>query len=160
MKKVSGLLAVLFAATLIAQTPPKAPEPPKTKEIAVQSSVSEDALVTLYQDLSDNKKKANDTLQQARTALDAKNKPIQAQIDPLNKQIQANNDEAQKNFTTAVAPFNNNVGRDQAEIEGIEKIVKKEQSLPDDATFDLNTGKWVEQPVAPPPAAPPAPAKK
>jgi hypothetical protein len=145
MKKVSGILAILFAASLLgAQAPAtKTPEPPKTKEIAVQSSVSEDALVATYQDFSDNKKKTNDILQQARATLDAKNKPIQAQIDPLEKQIQANNEEANRNYQTAVQPFASNVSRDQAQIDAIAKLVKKEQNLPDNANFDLETGKWV-----------------
>lgn len=153
--KVS-VLAILFAASILgAQTPAtKAPEAAKTHEITVQSSVSENALTTLYQDLADNKKKANDTLQQARAALDAKNKPIQDKITPLQKQIDANNDEALKNFNTAVAPFNNTIGRDQAQIDAIANLVKKEQNLPADSNFDLNTGKWVQ------PDAAPAPAKK
>ena len=151
MKKVSGFLAILFAATILgAQAPAtKAPEPPKTKEITVQSSVSEDALTTLYKDLSDNKKKANDTLQQARAALDQKNKPILDKMKPLQDQINTNNSEAATNFNTAVAPFNTNIGRDQAQIDAIAKLVQKEQNLPDNATFDLNTGKWVV-PDAPP----------
>ena len=142
MKKVLGLLAILFTATaLCAQTP--VPTQPKTKEIAVQSSVSEDALLTIYKDFADNRDKANVVLQQARAALDAKNKPIVAQIAPLQKQIDANNEEANKNYGTAVQPFQVNVQRDTAQIEAIQKVVKSEQKLPDNATFDLTTGKWV-----------------
>ena len=142
MRKVLGLLAILFTATaLCAQAP--APTQPKTKEIAVQSSVSEDALLTIYKDFADNRDKANVVLQQARAALDAKNKPIVAQIAPLQKQIDANNEEANKNYGTAVQPFQVNVQRDTAQIEAIQKVVKSEQKLPDNATFDLTTGKWV-----------------
>jgi hypothetical protein len=162
MKRVSGLLAVLFAATLLGAQAPKTPNTPKSKEVTVRSSVSEDALVALYQDLSENKKKANDTLQQARATLNAKNKPIQAQIDPLQKQLETNNDEAQRNFTTAVTPFNTNLARDQAQIEAIEKLVKKEQNLPDNVVFDLSTGEWIENPSTTTlPVGPPvAPVKK
>ena len=157
MKKVLGLLATLFTATaLCAQAP--APTQPKTKEIAVQSSVSENALLSIYKDFSDNKDKANTVLQQARASLDAKNKPIVAQIAPLQKQIDANNQEANTNYGTAVQPFQINLQRDQAQIESIEKIVKTEQNLPDNASFDLATGKWVVPDTTPPVA--PAPAKK
>jgi hypothetical protein len=149
--KVSGILAILFATTAFAQTPaPKPTDTPKTTEITVQSSVSEDALLSIYKDLKAKKDSLNTVLQQARASLDEKNKPIQAKIDPLQKQIQANNDEASKNFQTAVQPFQVDAARDSAQIDSIIKIVKQEQKLPDNATFDLNTGKWVV----------PAPAKK
>lgn len=152
MKKVIGLLAILFTASaLVAQAPP---QQPKTKEIAVQPSVSENALLLIYKDFSENKSKANDVLQQARAALDAKNKPIVAQIAPLQKQIDANNAEANTNYGTAVQPFQVNLQRDQAQIEAIQKVVKTEQKLPDNATFDLSSGKWTvpDAPVAPAPA--------
>ena len=151
MKKVIGLLAILFTASaLVAQAPP---QQPKTKEIAVQPSVSENALLLIYKDFSENKSKANDVLQQARAALDAKNKPIVAQIAPLQKQIDANNAEANTNYGTAVQPFQVNLQRDQAQIEAIQKVVKTEQKLPDNATFDLSSGKWTvpDAPVAPAP---------
>src|ERR1039457_5289246 len=123
MKKVIGLLAILFTTTALYSQAP-APNQPKTKEIAVQSSVSEDDLLTIYKDFSENKSKANDVLQQARAALDAKNKPIVAQITPLQKQIDANNTEANTNYGTAVQPFQVNLQRDQAQIEAIQKVVK------------------------------------
>ena len=159
MKRFVAIFASLvFATTLGAQTPaPKPPDPPKTTEITVQSSVSEDVLLSVYKDLSDKKTTLNTTLQQARASLDAKNKPIQDTIDPLQKQIQANNDEAYKNFQAAIQPFQVDVARDSAQIDAIQKVVKQEQNLPDNATFDLNTGKWVV-PVTPPAA--PTPAKK
>ena len=151
--KVIGLLAILFVSTALYSQAP-APNQPKTKEIAVQSSVSEDALLAIYKDFSDNKDKANAVLQQARAALDAKNKPIVAQIAPLQKQIDANNAEANTNYGTAVQPFQVNLQRDQAQIEAIQKVVKTEQKLPDNATFDLSSGKWTvpDVPVAPAPA--------
>ena len=156
MKKVIGLLAILFTAgTLVAQTAaPKPPDQPKTKEVQVASSVSEDALLAIYKDFADNKDKANTVLQQARAALDAKNKPILDKITPLQKQIDANNQEANTNYGTAVQPFQINLQRDQAQIEAIQKVVKTEQKLPDNATFDLSSGKWTvpDAPVAPAPA--------
>ena len=144
------------ATILGAQTPaPKPAEPSKTTEITVQTSVAENALLALYKDLSDKKASINTSLQQARFSLDAKNKPIQEKIDPLQKQIQANNNEAAQNFQTAVQPFQVDVARDSAQVDALIKVIKDEQKLPDNATFDTDKGKWVV-PVTPPAA----PAKK
>lgn len=150
--KVSGILAILFATTALAQTPaPKPADQPKTTEITVQTSVAETSLLDLYKDLSDKKTALNTTFQQARASLDSKNKPIQEKIDPLQKQLQANNDEAIKNFQTAAQPLQSDIVRDSAQVDVMVKLIKKEQKLPDNATFDLNSGKWVV-PVTPAPA--------
>ena len=67
MKKVSGILAILFvASTLLAQAPAKAPEAPKTKEIAVKSSTAEDGSASVVSGLHrQQEEKASDTLQQS-----------------------------------------------------------------------------------------------
>ena len=127
-----------------------------TTEIAVKSSPTEDALVDVAKKNADTSKVINDLLQQARTALDAKNKPIvdeikaksakwQAKIDEDTKDLQA---QLKKNGDTATAEFQQKVGGLQGQVaplqtlQTLEGIVKKEQGLPDDATFDDQRQVW------------------
>jgi seryl-tRNA synthetase len=146
---------LLGAGVLVAQTP--APKPTPTKEITVQSSTSQDALLVIYKTLDENRTKINTALQQARAELDKENKPIQDKIDPLQKQIEANNRTIGQKFQDTTAPFRQNYQTAAAQIEAVSKLVKAENKLPDNATFDTNTGKWTV-PDQPAPAAPTATA--
>jgi hypothetical protein len=147
--------AVVFAYALQAQDKPLV-VPSATKEITVKGSPTEDALVDIAKKNADTTKVVNDLLQQARTALDAKNKPIideikeksakwQAKIDADTKDLQA---QLKKNSDDATAAFQQKVGTLQGQVvpaqtlQTLEGIVKKEQGLPDNATFDEQKQVW------------------
>ena len=155
--KLAALLFLGAAAAVFAQTPAP-PAAPPTKEITVQPSTSENDLIAIYADLDAARKKYNDLLAAARSELDKENKPLQAKIDPIQKQMTDNNQKVGQKFQTDSAPFKTSLQKDSIQIEAIESLVKKEQNLPADAKFDINTGKWVVPIKAP--AAPSGEVKK
>lgn len=141
IKFIGLVLSAVLSTAVYAQTAPAKPTP--TKDVVVNSSAAEDSLKAIYKDLSDTKKKADVELQQARSILDAKNKPIQAKIDPLQKEIEANNTEASQKYQATVSPLYATTQKDTAQIQALEAVVRKEQALPANATFDLEKGKWI-----------------
>jgi Skp family chaperone for outer membrane proteins len=152
------LLFVPFAFTQQAK--------PATTEVAVKSTPASDALVQLGKDQTTDSKTFNDKLQQARTALDSSRKTLQADLDNAQKDIQAKLNEdkhykpmldhiadLQKKITdlgqTASAAFQADAGSIQQRLQSensqitmLIPIVRKENGLPDNATFDSVTGKW------------------
>lgn len=143
MKTLITALILGTGSLMYAQTPAPKPAAPATKEITVKSSTTEDALISIYADLDSNRKKQTDALNAARFELDKENKPLQAKIDPIQKQMTENNQKVGQKYQDTVTPFVTAVQKDAIQIEAIQNLVKKEQGLPADATFDVNTGKWV-----------------
>jgi len=144
------IVAIVLTAFIV-----KAQNPPVT-EITVKRSPAEDALVSMAKQDADAQKVINDLLQQARYNLDQKNKPIleeikkrsakwQAKIDTeikdLKAQLDANQKEAEAAFQKKVGVLQGQIALPQT-LKMLEDIVKKEEGLPDNATFDRLTQKW------------------
>lgn len=156
-----GVVLVMFITfgglgLIAAQQAPPLVVHQATTDLTVKSSPSQDALVDVAKKNADTSKVLNDLLMQARTALDAKNKPIvdaitaksakwQAKIDAdtkdLKAQIKANGDAATAEFQQKVGALQNQVAPVQT-LQTLEGIVKKEQGLPDNATFDEQRQVW------------------
>jgi hypothetical protein len=150
--KRSILVLALFALPALGQT--------------VKTSPASDALNHAAQDLTVQQKQFDVALQQARSTADASNKALQAKLQELNKtlldqlksdkkykdqltaidavqkQMQGLNQDQTQKFQQEVGPIQNSIGKDKALIEGLIPIVRKENDLPDTATFDQATQKW------------------
>jgi hypothetical protein len=128
------------------------------KDLVVASSPAEDTLVDMAKQLEAAKATYNTLLQQARTNLDTKNKPIldemktrskkwQDKIDAENKDLKAqitkNEVDAADQFKKEVASLSGKLV-DPKTIATLEDIVKKEQNLPATAHFDVDQKKWVD----------------
>lgn len=162
MKFVLLALVSFFALPLSAQTP-KPSDP-----ITIKSSPTEDALIQAAKDYGIESKAYNDAYQQARSAADAGQKDLQKQfqdaqkslmdklkadkhyaplLDNLNtiqKQIQEASSVAGQEFQKKAGPIQNKMATDNALIQGLIPIVRKENGLPDTATFDVGKGVWME----------------
>lgn len=129
-----------------------------TKDIVVKSSPAEDALVQMANQMDATTKAYNDLLQQARTNLDTKNKPIldemkakskkwqdkiDAETKDLKSKIDANQAEAQAQFQRETAALSAKAISPQT-ITALEEIIRKEQDLPATAHYDLQQKKWVD----------------
>lgn len=127
-------------------------------DIVVNPSPAEDALVEMAKQMESTTKAYNDLMQQARTSLDVKNKPIldemkvrakkwQDKIEAENKDLKAKLD---KNQADAIDQFNKEVAGLQSKavspqtITALEQVVKKEQNLPETAHFDSQRKVWVD----------------
>ena len=53
--------------------------------------------------------------------------------------------QAQQAYQAQTNPAQQNVSKDNALIQGLEPIVKKENSLPDTASFDQQKQEWVKR---------------
>lgn len=162
MKFVLLALISFFALPLSAQTR-KSSDP-----ITVKSSPAEDALIQAAKDYNIESKAYNDAYQQARSAVDASQKDLQKQfqdaqkslmdklkadkhyasmLDALNaiqKQMQDSNTVATQTFQQKAGPIQNKMARDNALIQGLIPIVRKENGLPDTATFEVGKGAWTQ----------------
>jgi hypothetical protein len=156
-----GVVLVMFITfgglgLLAAQQAPPLVVHQATTDLTVKSSPSQDALVDVAKKNADVSKVINDLLQQARTALDVKNKPVmdaitaksakwQVKIDAdtkdLKAQLKVNGDAATVEFQQKVGALQNQVAPVQT-LQTLENIVKKEQGLPDNATFDEQRQVW------------------
>lgn len=127
-------------------------------DIVVKPSLAEDSLVEKANQMESITKAYNDLLQQARTNLDTKNKPIvdemkarskkwQDKIDAdtkdLKAQLEKNQADAQAQFQRETAGLTAKAVSPQT-MTALEEIVKKEQDLPATAHFDLQQKKWVD----------------
>ncbi len=161
------LLVVIVLTALIAKA-----QNPSATELTVKSSPTEDVLVSLAKQGVNTQKVINSLLQQARFNLDQKNKPIleemkkrsakwQAKIDAdtkdLKDQLDANQKEAAMKFQVEIGALQNQVVSLQT-LKILEDIVRKEQGLPDNATFNPETQKWTV-PTAKTETKPEEPAK-
>ncbi len=166
IKSILWMAPMILCAVIQAQTP-----------VTVKSSPAADALVHAAQDLTTQQKAYDTALNQARSSMDASNKQLQqklqdkqkalvdqlkadkkykdqmAEIDTLTKQLQSLNADASTKFNAQIAPIQNEIGKDQALIGGLISIVRKENGLPESATFDTSTQTWKSAPASPPPPA-------
>lgn len=135
-------------------------------QVTVKSSPAADALVSAAKDLSTEKKSLDVALQQARSTLDTSQKAIKDQLtalqkdlndklkadkkyapdldkmEKLQKQLQDSGNEATNKFNQVGGPISTKVAQDQALIDGLIPVVRKENGLPDTATFDVETQTW------------------
>ena len=142
--------------------------------VTVKSSPAVDALNHAAQDLATEQKSFDAILNQARSSMDASNKQLQdklqelnkalldqlkadkkykdqlAAIDAVQKQLSGLNADASQKFNAQVAPIQNEIGKDKALIDGLIPVVRKENNLPDAATFDSVSQKWTAPKVADP----------
>lgn len=127
-------------------------------DLVVKSSPAQDALVQMANQMDSTTKAYNDLLQQARTNLDTKNKPIldemkakskkwQDKIDAdtkdLKVQLDKNQADAQAQFQRETATLSAKAISPQT-INALEEVVRKEQDLPATAHYDLQQKKWVD----------------
>jgi multidrug efflux pump subunit AcrA (membrane-fusion protein) len=162
MNKFLAILVLAVALPVLAQQPPAA-----TKEITVKSSASQDTLLLIAKQLTEAQKTLNTKFQQAQTSLsenqktltaaivasqnelneklkqDKKYAPILDKIDQARKALNSSTEQAQAAFSRDAGTLQNQVNMYAAQMEGIKIVVKKGQSLPDDAVFDSASGKWM-----------------
>lgn len=169
MNKHFFIVAALCASTALAQdvkqvsTGSNSPNinnanPVATQEVTVKSSPAEDTLLALAKQAQETAKTYDVLLQQARSNLDAKNKPIleeikakakkwQDKIDADTKDLKAQMDknaaDAQAKFQQETSGLSSKAVPAQT-ITALEQIIRKEQNLPDTAHFDLQQYKWVD----------------
>jgi len=148
---------LLFSSFSLAQAP---------SNVSVKSSPASDALVKAAQELVTEQKSFDTMISQARSASEASQKSLQAEIQKANaelqaelksdkkykgklnkidtmlKQLQSSQQEAQSKFTQESSPIQSAIYKDKALIEGLSPVVRKENNLPADATFDPVTQKW------------------
>lgn len=169
MKRNIWMVAVLCASSALAQDVKQVSTGNNSPNIngaalpavVVKSSPAEDALVKSVDQMESVKKTYDALLQQARTAVDAKNKPIieemkarskkwQDKIDAdtkdLREKINKNNADAEAEFQKQTADLSAKVVSPDT-IKALEGVVKEEQNLPAGAHFDINQKKWVMTPV-------------
>lgn len=130
----------------------------QTKTFSVKSTPAEQALESLAKQSAAAQTAVNAMLEQAKKDLAAKNQPLldqikakaakwQAKIDAdtkdLRAQVDANNKAADAEFQKKVAGLQVQLV-DPKTITTLEDVVKKEQGLPADATFDTQTQQWTE----------------
>lgn len=132
--------------------------PGAAHELVVKSTPAEDELIVKAKQQDEIAKAFNDYLQQARTGLDQKNKPIieqmkaraakwQAKIDSDNKDLQKQLDEnraaAEDGFSKETAVLRAKAVSPDT-LKTLEELVKIEQGLPDTATFDMVRRVWTD----------------
>lgn len=146
--------------------PQKPPSPPAP--LQVKSSPASESLNQAAKDYQSEKTVVDTSLQQARSALensqggltkqlqaaqkelndeiqsDKKYKAMFDKIRDLQKQIDNATATAQAQFNQKVGPVQSKMNSDKALMDGLIPIVKKENSLPDTATYDSVTQTWKE----------------
>lgn len=134
--------------------------------VTVKPTPASDALVKAAQDLQTEQKSYDTILQQARTGAEANQKSIQADIQKANadfaaelkadkkyaaklaaieamqKKLQAVNQQAEQKFQQDAGPIQGEINKNKALVEGLTPVVRKENDLPNAATFDPATQKW------------------
>lgn len=153
--KVLLVPVLLLSAIVMAQTP-----------ATIKSSPAADALVQASKDYNTEKASFDTSLQQARSSLDQNQKDLQKQltdlqkelgdqlkadkkykpmldkIESLQKQVTDLSTTAQREFDQKVGPIATKMNSDKGLIDGLIPIVRKENNLPDNATYDPATQKW------------------
>jgi hypothetical protein len=136
------------------------------KDVTVKGSPAADALVSTAKDLTSEKKSLDTALQQARSSLDLSQKTLRdqlmalqkdlndklkadkkyasslSQMETIQKQMQDAGNAANSKLQQSAGPISAKVAQDQALIDGLIPVVRKENSLPDTATFDVGTQTW------------------
>lgn len=165
IKYLIAAIIILFGAALLtkAQTPAKAPE---STVITVKSSPAEDALVGASKDAIESRKKFDQMSQDAQNGLfvnqkklvddltakqkamiekikaDKKYKAMIDEIDGLQKQLQNMQGDVRGRFAQQTAPLQQKIASDNAAVETLIPIVKKDNNLPDNAVFDKEKQTW------------------
>jgi hypothetical protein len=146
--------------------------------VTVKPSPASDALVTAAKEMTDSQNAFDTALQQARNGLemtqkslanqlqaaqkdlsdklksDKKYAPALANIETIQKQLNDLQNKTQQNFTQSSAPIQNKIAINKTLIDGLIPIVRKENNLPDTATFDASSQKWTTPKTADKPAEP------
>jgi DNA repair ATPase RecN len=159
MKKVSGIIAILFAAATILSA--------QATDLTVKDTPASQALIQAAKEQAVDQAAFNTKLQQARYSLDTSNKapsdqltaaqkdleakvksdkkykPLFDKIAALQKQLTDNNSKAQSDFAKDTGPIQQRVQSESRQIQALLPIVRKESGLPDNATYDPATNKWV-----------------
>jgi predicted RNase H-like nuclease (RuvC/YqgF family) len=163
---LSVFLALPLALPAQAATKP-APEPAEAPTtITVNDTPASEELAQLVKDQAADKaafdtkvQQANFTYDQNTKALknqitaaqkdlndkltaDKKYKPLLDNITNLQKQLTDNGSKIQADFNKEAGPLQQKLNLEANEIQGLIPVVKKENNLPDNATFDPVTGKW------------------
>jgi hypothetical protein len=134
--------------------------------VTVKPSPASDTLVHAAQDLETETKAFTNAQHQAQSTYDSDVKALQTkiqelyktlmdqvradkrykgqmdEIDVVQKQMKDHDATASVKFNQSVGPIQNSIGKDRALIDGLIPIVRKENDLPDSATFDTATQKW------------------
>lgn len=166
--KVSGILAILFAATITlgAQTPaPKPVDQPKT-DVVIKDTPASQALIQFSKDKTADQAAFNTKVQQAQFTLNQSNKALQDQIagankdlleklkadkkykplldnlDNLNAQLNTNGQKISGDFQKDTGPIQQKLNFESDEVKTLIPVVRQENDLPDTATFNESTGKW------------------
>ena len=148
-------LFLLVPLSLLGQTP-----------VTVKPSVAQSTLDQTAKDLAVNQKSVNDIFQQFRgsiaanqkqlqddltakqKALEAKLKadkkygPMLEEINQIVGKLQANNQNAQQELNQKTGPINQKIQSETALMDGLVKVVKQENGLPDAATYDPSKQTW------------------
>lgn len=150
-------LFILAASVAAAQKP---------TDVTVKDTPASQTLVQIAKQKIDDQKVLDTKFQQARSNLDSSNKAIQDQlkavsddlqnklkadkkykpmldqIADLQKKLGENGSNAQQAFQRDIGPVQQKVQMETNQVDGLIPIVRKENGLPDTATFDGATGKW------------------
>lgn len=164
MKKIIAI-AILAGVTLLHAQNAK-PATPKSAAVTVKSSAAEDALVQAAKDLQADQQTITQLIAQARATSDSEQKDLQQQIaaknqalleklradkkykpfldelDGLQKQLQQEQVHLQETFGPRIQAAQVKIQQDQALVNGLIPVVRKENGLPDSAVFDAATQTW------------------
>lgn len=112
------------------------------KEVTVPKSPAEVTLEKTAQDIREKRQAVSDSLQQSRFELDKENKALIAQIENLQQRMEKNRLRVQQRFNDFAKQKQRGALIDQAQIPWLSAEVRKSANLPDNAQFDVETGKW------------------
>ena len=160
--RISIFTLLFVAVAAFAQVPAK----PDADQVTVKDTDASKALTQVAQDLVKDQKSLNDLFQQARSSLDKNNKtltdaiaaaqkelndrlqqdkkykPELDHIADLQKQLTEMGQKAQTEFSRNVGPVQQRVVNEQAQIQVLEDVVRKENGFPKEAEFNLESQKW------------------
>jgi Skp family chaperone for outer membrane proteins len=159
-------LTILLLGIPAAFTQDAKPAAPAAPDVAIKDTPASQSLVALQKKLAADQQAFTTAFQQARTTLDQnlkalndelakqqkvlhdqeasdkKYRPLLDKIDDLQKQIATAQETAQKKFNAEISTVQQNIGIEQAQIQALVPVVRRENDLPDGATFSIDTGKW------------------
>ena len=162
---ITGTL-ICLAVLAIAQDNARPPAKVDPAEVAIKDTPAAQSLSKLAAEQKADSANINTVFQQARAGLDqsAKSlneevqkaqkdlqdklkedkhyKPLLDHIADVQKQLQALNGKATTDYQKVVGPVQQKLNTELADIHALIPVVRKENNLPDDASFDMNTGKW------------------
>lgn len=144
-------------------TPKATPASQSLDQVAKDQDTNTKNLNTIYQQaksvLDSTQKALSDELDKSQKAFDAKvqaDKHYKSDLDHIadvKKRLAENSTKAQNDFNAKAAPISQNLQLEQAQIQGLIPIVRKENGWPETVNYNLSTQKWAD-------ASKPAEAKK